>query len=304
MELSIIITTLNRKSDLINCINSIKQSNFKGVLSWELIVVDDCSNDGTELLTPKDLQLDNCKIIHNKKQQMMVKARNIGAKNADGKYLLYIDDDNVIEPDMISILVNFANTHSEYGIIGPSLYDNNAKKYLDYQRVNFFTGRTHGYIEDNETNEICDSDGVPNVFFIRQEVFKKCGYFDESIIQTYTEPDLAFTAKKFGYKCGLVKKAKTYHNLDLTEFTSRNLGGYFSQKAYCLMRNRTVMVVRYGKWYQKLIYILVFAWIWPLIYSVLVLRENRWDLVKLYWLGYLDGVRYFLTGKLKNSLKK
>jgi len=304
MILSIIITTRNRLNTLLSCTTSIKNSIIDKKITWELIIVDDCSSDGTELLTTNDLQLNNCTIIHNNEQQMMVKSRNIGAKNATGKYILYIDDDNIIAPDMISTLVNFANSHEEYGIIGPAMYRSNSKKYMDYQRISLIIGKTRGYI-DNTANAVCESDGIPNVFFIRREVFEKCGYFDETIIQTYTEPDLAFTAKKFGYKCGIVKKAKTYHEVGSTEnYTSRSLGGQFSQKAYCLMRNRTVMVARYGKWYQKLIYIVLFAWIWPLIYSMLILRENRWDLVKLYWLGYLDGVRYFFTGELKNSLKK
>ncbi len=303
MELSIIITTRNRKNDLLSCVNSIKNSDLKSISTWELIIVDDCSNDGTELLVSNDLQLDNCKIIHNTEQQMMVKSRNIGAKNAIGKYLLYIDDDNIIEPNMISILVNFANNHKDYGIIGPVMYRSNKQKCFNYQYISLLTGKTYFYM-DNTTCEVCNSDGIPNVFLIYREVFEKCGYFDESIIQSYTEPDLAFTARNFGYKCGIVKNAKTYHNIGGENYTSRSLGGQFSQKAYCLIRNRTVMVARYGKWYQRLIYIVMFSWFWPLIYSMLVLRENRWDLVKLYWLGYLDGIRYFFTGKLKNSLKK
>ncbi|MFH1048216.1 MAG: glycosyltransferase family 2 protein [Patescibacteria group bacterium] len=300
MKLSIIITTRNRKNDLLECVNSIKRSKLLN-FDWELIVVDDNSNDGTEKIKIEGLEIENGLVVHNETQQMMVKSRNIGVKNSTGKYILFIDDDNIIDEDMIKKLVDFADNNEKYGIVGPSMYYlKERKKYLDYQKINFFTGKTSGVI-DNSNGKICKSDGIPNVFLIRREVFKKCGLFDESLIQTFTEPDFAFNAKRFGYKCGIIKEAKTYHNVG-SGLSDRCLGGEFKQKAYCLMRNRSLIIARYGKIYHKIIYIIFFSWFWPLLYSFLILREKRIDLVKLYWLGFKDGFIYFFTGKLNNSL--
>lgn len=304
MDLSIIITTKNRKEKLLKCISSIKKADFFSV-DWELIVVDDNSDDGTERLSAQDFNIKKSKIIHNASQQMMVKSRNIGTKEASGKYLMFIDDDNIVSEKMFVILFYFAEKNKSYGIIGPSMYYlENKEKYLDFQKINFFTGRTIGKIDCLE-QEVCDSDGIPNVFLIKKTVFESGGYFDEELIQTFTEPDFAFNAKKFGYKCGIVKEAKVYHDVSYNDSRkSRGLGGQFSQKAYCLMRNRTVIISRYGNWLQKIIYLLFFSWFWPLIYSILMLREKRFDLVELYWKGFFDGVRYFFTGKLINSLEK
>ena len=46
MDLSIVITTRNRKIDLLECIDSIKESDLKNI-EHELIIVDDASDDGT-----------------------------------------------------------------------------------------------------------------------------------------------------------------------------------------------------------------------------------------------------------------
>lgn len=301
MKLSIVITTRNRIDDLLNCVTSIKISKFFND-DWELIVVDDNSTDGTQKMKIEDLKMKNGFIVHNKTQQMMVRSRNIGINNSTGEYVLFIDDDNIIDGNMIVTLIDFADNNKNYGMIGPSMYySKNKEKYLDFQKISLSTGKTDGII-DNSDLTICDSDGIPNVFLIRREVFEKCGLFDESLIQTFTEPDFAFNIKRRGYKCGIVKNAKTYHNAS-DNLSSRSLGGKFKQKAYCLMRNRSVIVARYGKFYHKIIYIIFFSWFWPLLYSLLVLRDKRTDLIKLYWLGFKDGFIYFFTGSLNNSLR-
>ncbi len=304
MILSIVITTRNRYQDLIGCLKSLQMSSLPK--HTELIVVDDSSTDETKDITTGDLKayIAHVTVLHQRKQMMMVKSRNIGAKKARGKYILFVDDDNLVDPKMVSKLIYFAEKYPDYGIIGPSMSYANGKKYLDFQTINMFTGKTTGHI--NETNhKVSNSDGVPNVFMIRAEVFAKCGYFDEGLVQTFTEPDFALHAKRSGYGCGIVSGAVTYHQTNKNDdLKPRGMGGMFEQKAYCLMRNRTVIVARYGSFIQKIIYALIFSWFWPLTYSLLVLREFRFDLIKLYWLGFADGIEYLLTGKLNWSYIK
>jgi GT2 family glycosyltransferase len=266
--------------------------------------VDDNSDDGTQNINKEECGVENLKIFRNEKQQMMVKSRNIEAKEALGKYILFIDDDNEIDKDMIKVLTDFADSHEDFGIIGPSMYFSDSKrKYLDYQKICLYTGRTRGLIGDG-SRDFYESDGIPNVFLIKKEVFEKCGYFDESIIQTFTEPDFAKNAEKYGFKCCIVPKAKTYHKIKGEKsFDPMGKNQQFSQKAYCSMRNRTVYISRYGNIVQKFVYLFFFSWFWPLVYSFFSFKSKRYDLIKLYWMGFIDGIIYFFTGKLKNSVE-
>ncbi|MFC1655702.1 glycosyltransferase family 2 protein [Patescibacteria group bacterium] len=296
-KLSIVITTKNRKQDLLECIDSITKSTFK---DREIIIVDDVSTDGTEKLRSEDFNEMNVRIYHQEKPLMMVKARNFGAQKATGRYVLFIDDDNVIDEKMIEHLVEAADFNVEYGILGPAMfYFDTKEKYLDYQTFNFYSGRTRGLM-DHSSRKLVDSDGVPNVFLIKREVFERLGHFDEKLIQTFTEPDFAFAVRS-AYKCGIVKDAITYHKISKTK-NARSFGGKFSQKAYCLMRNRTVLVARYGSWIQKLVYIACFSWLWPIVYSIFMLKERQFRLIKLYVHGFKDGIIYFFTKKFVNSL--
>jgi len=302
MTLSIVITTHDRKKELEECIRSIKDSDMANI-DFELIVVDDASSDSTKMLRSEELNLPNSKIIHLKDKVMMAASRNIGARESKGEFVLFIDDDNEIDKKMIKVLVAFIKKNSEYGIIGPGgYYFETRKRYLDYQTINLCSGRTRGIVSV-EKREVFESDGIPNVFLIRKTVFEKCGYFDEALIQTFTEPDFAMRIKKDGFKCGVVPEAMTFHKVQKVDnYKPRGLGGKFSQKAYCLMRNRTVYISRYGNILNKVVYIILFSWFWPAIYSAFALIYGRADLFKIYWKGFADGIIYFFTRKLRNSL--
>jgi GT2 family glycosyltransferase len=302
MKLSIIITTRDRKDALMECIESIRNSTFK---DFELMIIDDASSDGTASLKSEDLRLPSVQIYHSQEQLMLVQARNKGRELARGEYLLFIDDDNVIDSQMIEILVKVADRFPDYGLLGPSMfYHDTQQKYLDYQSISFYTGKTSGCF-DTEQREICPSDGIPNVFLIKREVFERVGAFDATLLQTFTEPDFAFHAREHGFKCGMVKMARTLHKVSAhNDSTPRGLGAEFKQKAYCLMRNRSVMIKRYGSCSQKWIYFLFFSWVWPAIYSLRMLQFGRFDLIRLYWMGFRDGIYFMMTGKLINSLSR
>lgn len=302
-KLSVVVTTSNRYTDLLSCIDSILTSDFHDIF-WELIIVDDASSDKTATLSEntfanKAVSLTKVKIVHLSERVMMVKARNIGLAESSGEYILFVDDDNIVDKNLIVTLIGFVKTHKDAGIVGPAMYYRDGTKYMDYQKINLYTGKTSGIVCKSQGDGFFESDGIPNVFMITSAVKEKCGSFDETLMQTFTEPDYSFTAKKFGYRTYIVTSAHTYHQIDKKDLiTSKMLGGKFAQKAYCLMRNRTIIEARYGSTLQKTIYLVFFSWFWPLIYSLLMLREGRFDLIKLYWLGWYDGLIYFFSGKV------
>jgi GT2 family glycosyltransferase len=227
---------------------------------------------------------------------------------------------------MVDYLCDAADKYPDFGIFGPEMCYSNKEPYMHSQKFNLFIGITTRKIAKSEMKkekrplinifdkllvssfsgkevkqEIYETDGVPNVFMIRKEVLEKCNYFDEKLIQTFTEMDFSLHAMKMGYKSGIVPLAKTFHQIEAKDdFSARGLGGEFNQKAYCLMRNRSIMIARYGTRLQIVIYLIFFSWFWPLVYSVLNLK--RTDLIKLYLRGYLDGIYYFFSGNIRNTL--
>ena len=89
-----------------NCKNTIRDT-FDSVLSqtfldWEWIVVDDCSPDDSFSYT-KHLTKDEPRVtvLQTPKNGGTAVARNIGLKHATGRYITFLDSDDVLDPDYL-----------------------------------------------------------------------------------------------------------------------------------------------------------------------------------------------------------
>lgn len=104
---SIIITTYNRKQFLTDAIKSILNQTYKNI---EIIVVDDCSDDGTEELFDTIFTDDNIFYYKNKENRGCGFSRRYAFDNyCKGKYIIFMDDDDFyIDNDYInkSILIH------------------------------------------------------------------------------------------------------------------------------------------------------------------------------------------------------
>ena len=89
---TIIITTYNRKQYLVEAINSILNQTYKNI---EIIVMDDCSNDGTQDLFNTIYKNDNIKYYRNKENKGCGFNRLFAFNNfCKGKFVIFMDDDD------------------------------------------------------------------------------------------------------------------------------------------------------------------------------------------------------------------
>lgn len=92
IEVSVIIPTYNRKNTLKRAIDSVLNQTYK---NFEIIIVDDCSTDGTlEYITELYGALENLIYIRNDKNLGPSASRNVGALHASGTYLAFQDSDD------------------------------------------------------------------------------------------------------------------------------------------------------------------------------------------------------------------
>lgn len=98
---SIIIPVYNVKDYISECVNSVIKQNF---FDYEVILIDDGSNDGSELLCDEySKKHKNIKAIHIKNSGPG-KARNVGIENAKGKYIIFLDSDDMLISESLSKL--------------------------------------------------------------------------------------------------------------------------------------------------------------------------------------------------------
>lgn len=86
---------------------------FESVLSqtykdWEWIIVDDCSTDGsTDFLKNLEGKDKRIKIIFSEKNGGSATARNIGLKHASGRYITFLDSDDLLDPSYLECQLDF-----------------------------------------------------------------------------------------------------------------------------------------------------------------------------------------------------
>lgn len=104
LELSIIIPMYNAQKTIIRCIESIE--NQAANFPFEIIVVDDGSFDESIILLRNMQQkYDNIKIVQQQNLKQSA-ARNNGLSLAKGKYIMFFDCDDVVEPNMLNKMVD------------------------------------------------------------------------------------------------------------------------------------------------------------------------------------------------------
>ena len=129
MEISIIIPHYNRVESVINCLNSIAESDYPQD-NYEVIFVDDGSDD--DIMAAREYS----KIKNYYFYELGMNSgtasvpRNFALNFAQGKYALFIDSDDVVTPDFISGLMNVANKHDCDTVIGKKVSVQGDVKYF------------------------------------------------------------------------------------------------------------------------------------------------------------------------------
>lgn len=107
VNISIIIPVYNELKFLRECVNTVINQNFNE--SYEIILVDDGSNNGAE----KDcdiiaLHYDYIKVIH-KQNEGLSAARLTGLKYARGEWIMFMDHDDLVSPNILSDMWKYTN---------------------------------------------------------------------------------------------------------------------------------------------------------------------------------------------------
>lgn len=89
----------------------------------EVILLDDCSSDGTLQLCERYSTAfgDMVRVIASRERHGPSALRNMGTEAARGSYICYIDSDDVLAPDALTVLYDFAETNG-CGIVQAGFY--------------------------------------------------------------------------------------------------------------------------------------------------------------------------------------
>lgn len=101
--ISVIVPIYNVEKYLQKCIDSILKQTYTNI---EVILVDDGSPDNCGKICDDYKQLDHRISVIHKTNGGLSDARNVGIKESNGEFIVFVDSDDFINPNMIEILYN------------------------------------------------------------------------------------------------------------------------------------------------------------------------------------------------------
>ncbi len=260
MDLSIIILSYKSKTDLKRLLPSVFSSQTK--YSFEVIVVDNGSNDGTyEWLESYKLKAISYKLIRNINTGFAA-GNNLGIKQAVGEYILLLNPDTKIENNTLEAMLDFMESKPEVGISGCKVIKPDGSLDLacrrkfpnpwnSFKRL-FLLSRADYNLTGEDENKSMEVDSVMGAFLlVRRSVMQKIGLLDEEFFMYGEDLDWCWRCKDAGFKVWYYPKVLITHYK----------GSSSSKIAFRALKwFHDAMWIFYRKHYQKN-YPLLFNWL-------------------------------------------
>ena len=181
IDASVIIPVYNYKDIISICIDSVM--NQKTKYSFEVVLVDDGSTDGSSEIVDSYSKFENVVVIH-KPNGGIGSARNAGLDVAKGKYVMFVDCDDYVHEDYVETLLNEAyEKNVDIVICGYTLVKKQNENILSKRDILYSEKNLIGY---DESEKIMNYQGLPWNKTYKRELFNDIryipGYWYEDMI--------------------------------------------------------------------------------------------------------------------------
>ena len=283
IDVSIIIVNLNTRDLLSECLKSVYATRHN--LQTEVLLIDNGSSDGSVEMVRRDFP--DVLVTVNAKNEGFARPNNVGMRRANGRYVLLLNSDTVVEPDSIRTLVSFLDGHPRTGACGPKLVYPGGR--LQHSVKGFPTIMTHvfdmflldklfprshlfgrgemKYFSYELTGEVDHL--MAAVFLVRRDVLSSCGLLDERFSIYYNDMDWCFRIKRKGWQIHYVHTASVVHHLGQTTAKVNRRFEYFEE-----LHNNVMLFYQkhYGRW-SVVVYKLLLA-------AGFAIRSVGWTVVR------------------------
>lgn len=252
---SIITINYNQIPYTLEMLRSLERCAYKNL---EVIVVDNASRENPEKAILESFP--DTKVIISRENLGFAGGNNLGAREAKGKYLFFLNNDTEVDPDAIHHLVDLFETHPDAGMASPKiLYYNSGGliQYVGCENVNPLTGRNFrvgfkttdtGKYDTTRITELAHGAAM----MVPRSVINKAGMMPDFFFLYYEELDWCQTIKNAGYHIYVVPKARIHHK------ESMSVGKGSTLKTYYMTRNRLLYLRRNTSGVSKVMWVLFF----------------------------------------------
>jgi GT2 family glycosyltransferase/glycosyltransferase involved in cell wall biosynthesis len=212
-EVSIIIPVHGKFAYTYNCIKSI--ANALPNVSFEAIIVDDCSSD--ETIFASFVLSGGARVVRLAKNQGFIGACNAGALEARGEYLFFLNNDTLVRDGWLDTLVDTFDEVPNVGIVGSKLFfEDGVLQEVGGIIWRMGDGWNWGRGADAKMpkfNFLRDADYVSGAaLMIPRKLFEQLGQFDDHYRPAYYEDtDLCFKVRAAGKRVVVQPASEIVH---------------------------------------------------------------------------------------------
>lgn len=289
--ITVVIVNWNAGAQLRTCVDSIAE--YGAGLVRQTIVVDNGSVDGSEARVEG---LPNVTLIRAGANLGFGKACNLGAQQAKGDYLLFLNPDAALYAETLPKTLAYMQdqVNGKVGICGVQLLDEGghvSRSCARFPSVAGFAAHATGLVrfvprlghsmaewDHAQTREV---DQVIGAFFlVRRDLFEVLGGFDERFFVYFEEVDFSYRARQAGWCSMYLADVQAFHAGGGTSSQVK------ARRLFYSLRSRLLYSFRHFSWLGTLGVLLATLLIEPLSRSTLALLGRSWSGFKETWAAY------------------
>lgn len=111
--ISIVTASYNYEEFIGETISSVLNQTYQ---NWEMIIIDDCSNDGSVDII-KSFQDERIKLFTNPRNLGLAKTVQKGIEKATGDWIVFLESDDILKPDYLEKKVKIINKNPDVNLI-------------------------------------------------------------------------------------------------------------------------------------------------------------------------------------------
>lgn len=284
---SIVTINYNGCADTCEMIESLAQhENYP----YEIIVVDNASrSNDAEIIQTKHPEVT---VISSPKNLGFAGGCNLGTKRAKGNYILYLNNDILIDGPFLKVLVDRINSNPKIGLVsGKILFEHHRDiiQYAGYSEMKMIRIKSHpfgaGETDQRQYDQSCPTGSAHGACMLTsREVIDKAGLMTEIYFLFYEEIDWSLQLRRAGYEIWFEPAAHVYHKEGMSINKGTPLRNYY------LARNRVLFSRRNNK---GLVLFLSCLYLTVIAYPINVIRSllsANWANIKAISKGQWEGL--------------
>jgi len=221
----VLLLTYNGKKLLQDSIPTYLKNNYS---NFKVVVIDNGSSNGTKDFVKSHFP--EVDLIRLDKNRGYSGGFNFGlqysTKDLNADFVLVSNDDVIADKNLISQLVEVANTNNQIGFVTGKVFFYNSdsegnilqtvgKMSDSYSIVGNHIGG--GELDEGQFDKVVERDFIDDVYMlVRSDLIDKTGGYDEDFFMQYEESDWQIRSKKLGYKIYFTPHAKLWHKVGMS----------------------------------------------------------------------------------------